>query len=385
MRWLSDFEARKARVAVELARKAIADTPDRPGAWLALGRALISLGEFQDAAARLREAIATLPPSDELLILLVHALFAQDLFEEAVPHAEAALAMDPSDARARRLYFDVLTSSKCWDRTGLDAADVAAFSPFNTRLMEMRTKSLGPLSTVEMCDALLAANPAHTNARYLKALNLAKLGRAAEARELIALDRLIEICDLPVPRSYDDERSFRDALMREIHANPTLASDPRGKATRDGLQTKRLRQPEAIAVEDLLDLIRQAVDAYERRLVASGDEFARGRPAKARLNAWAVVYGRDGRQISHRHPGGWLSGVYYVAAPRLGGENAYRGRLLVGALDPKEHGVDPPWGTREIEPVPGRLVMFPSYVPHATEATGIDGARISVAFDVVPF
>ncbi|MEJ0041812.1 MAG: putative 2OG-Fe(II) oxygenase [Rhizomicrobium sp.] len=41
-------------------------------------------------------------------------------------------------------------------------------------------------------------------------------------------------------------------------------------------------------------------------------------------------------------------------------------------------------GTRAIEPVPGRLVLFPSYVSHATELTGIDGARISVAFDVVP-
>jgi hypothetical protein len=44
----------------------------------------------------------------------------------------------------------------------------------------------------------------------------------------------------------------------------------------------------------------------------------------------------------------------------------------------------PPWGVQEIEPVPGRLLLFPSFLPHATEPTGIAGARISVAFDVVP-
>ena len=47
-------------------------------------------------------------------------------------------------------------------------------------------------------------------------------------------------------------------------------------------------------------------------------------------------------------------------------------------------GFEPPWGTLQIEPVPGRLVLFPSCVPHATEASGVDGARISVAFDVLP-
>jgi len=37
-----------------------------------------------------------------------------------------------------------------------------------------------------------------------------------------------------------------------------------------------------------------------------------------------------------------------------------------------------------IEPVPGRLVLFPSYAPHGTEAAGIEGERISIGFDVIP-
>jgi len=104
----------------------------------------------------------------------------------------------------------------------------------------------------------------------------------------------------------------------------------------------------------------------------------------ARLDAWAVVCGKEGRQKAHLHPPGWLSGVYYVTASRPAGANLYRGPLILGALDPHAHGVEPPWGTREIEPVPGRLVLFPSYLPHATQPSGVEGARISVAFDVVP-
>jgi Putative 2OG-Fe(II) oxygenase len=248
----------------------------------------------------------------------------------------------------------------------------------------MQTRSLGPADRLAVCDSHLARDPANTTAKFTKAMTLASLGRGAEARDLISLDRLIEIQTLTPPPGYADDQSFRDALAQEIRANPTLSPDPRLMSTRGGLHTRLLRQEGAVAIESLLTRIRQEVDAYELRLIESGDAFAIGRPQKVRLAAWAVVHGRAGRQKAHRHPNGWLSGSYYVAAPRPDGEDAFRGPLIMGAVDPDDCDVDPPWGTRQIEPVPGRLVLFPSYVPHATEASGVDGARICVAFDVVP-
>ena len=65
---------------------------------------------------------------------------------------------------------------------------------------------------------------------------------------------------------------------------------------------------------------------------------------------------------------------FYVAAPRPSGENAYRGPLVLGVLDSSDQEIKPPWGTLEVEPVPGRLVMFPSYVPHATLPTCVEAA-----------
>jgi uncharacterized protein (TIGR02466 family) len=380
MQWVTELEFKKIKVAVELARKGVALSPDHPGNWLILGRALVALGKFQDAAAHLREAVAILPASAELRLLLVQTLMAQDLLEEALPHAETALVIAPDDALARYLTLELIASSKNGDGARLDMDAVAALSSISPRLMEIQANSLGPVGTLELCDAQLAENPAHTNSKYLKAIALAVLGRTAEARKLMLLDKLIELYELPVPPNYADGQSFRDALAKEIRANPTLTSDPRNKATRDGFQTRRLRQPDALAVEALLDQVKQAVETYVARLEALGDSFVMLHPEKARLDTWAVIYGSEGRQRAHCHPSSWLSGVYYVAAPRLSGEKAYRGPLIMGALD----SIEPPWGTREIEPVPGRLVLFPSYVPHATEPSGIDGARISVAFDVVP-
>jgi hypothetical protein len=56
---------------------------------------------------------------------------------------------------------------------------------------------------------------------------------------------------------------------------------------------------------------------------------------------------------------------------------------MLGTIDPAL-GVEPPWGVCPVEPVPGRLVLFPSYMPHGTEASACPGDRICVAFDVVP-
>lgn len=384
MRWVAELEFKKMRVALQLALKGVASSPDRLGNWLILGRTLFALGEFQEAATHLREAVSILPSSAELRLLLATTLIAQDLFEEALPHAEAALAITPEDVGARRLVVELIASLQHGDRARLDMDGVAEASPTRSDLIEMQGMSLGPMSTLELCDAQLAKNAAHTNAKYLKAIALAVLGRAEEARSLVGLDTLVELCELPTPAGYADQRSFRDALAREIRANPTLASDPRGKATRDGLQTRHLRQADAVAVEALLDQIRKAVEAYVLRLDASGGAFAVGQPEKVQLYAWAVIYGSEGRQRAHHHPGAWLSGVYYVTAPRLRGEHTYRGALIMGALDPEKHSFEPPWGTRKIEPVPGRLVLFPSYISHSTEPSGVDGARISVAFDVIP-
>ena len=133
------------------------------------------------------------------------------------------------------------------------------------------------------CEARLSENPAWTDAKFFKALALAKLGRGEEARAVMSLDRHIAICDLPPPAEYGDGEKFRQALAAEICRNPTLGPDPRGKATRDGRQTRHLRQPDAVAIEALIKQIKCAVQDYERQLAASDAGFAQGRPKVARL------------------------------------------------------------------------------------------------------
>jgi tetratricopeptide (TPR) repeat protein len=381
MHWESELSFEQLHGAVELARHGARLDPTRPGNWLVLSHALAKLGKFEEATDCLRDAVALLPESFELRLRLTEILLDQDVFDEALCHVEQALALAPDEPRARRFHLDLLVLTGAHQK--LDIANLSASLPDSAHLLNFAAKSLGAAGTLEICESILAGRPGHTLATYLKALSLARLGNAEDAcRSISTSNGLIEIRELPAPPSYADGQSFRDVLATEIRQNPTLLPDHKGKAAQQGWQTLLLRRPGAVAVEALLGQIREAVDAYEQRLIDADEGLLLHSPMRARVEPWAMIYGGEGRQASHVHPNGWITGVYYVAAPRTHGANAYKGHLVMGAIGENQT-VTPPWGIREIEPVPGRLVLFPSYVPHLTLPSGVAGDRISIAFDIV--
>ena len=93
--------------------------------------------------------------------------------------------------------------------------------------------------------------------------------------------------------------------------------------------------------------------------------------------SWSVRLGPGGFNVAHTHPLGWISSAFYVALP----DGGVGGALRLGA-PPPELGLDlSPYA--EIEPEPGRLLLFPSTMWH--ETTPIEGGeRLNIAFDIVP-
>jgi Putative 2OG-Fe(II) oxygenase len=210
---------------------------------------------------------------------------------------------------------------------------------------------------------------------------LVRLGRSAEARDILAIDRFLHVEDLPAPPEFPSASAYYATLAEEILRNPTLSIDPRKKAIEGARQTRALVQMGDSALPMLLRQVREAIDRHVARLPAGDHPFLLGNPARATLMPWSMVSRRENTLHSHIHPSGWLRGVTYITAPKIG--DAFLGPLLVGALDPDDP-VPPDWPVREIEPVPGRLVLFPSFVPHATRPTDSEAVRICVAFDVEP-
>jgi len=382
----------KTRVAAmrdfaDLLQVAVRRFPDRPQSWRSLSRTLSRLGRASEAIACADEALSRFPGDIELRATRIAAYIQLGDAESALADARDLWEASPESPVAGQVFLEALAAAGHRDEVAplMRSMSWAVSDPNYSLRVLARTSRLvedRPEELLDHCNAILARSPGHTDATYHKAIALTGLGRNTEARETMGLERYLSISELPVPRGYANGETFWAALAAEIRANPTLVPDPKLKTTRDGLQTLQLRQPDEKAVAALVAQIEIAVADYVAGLAGDGGAFAMAAPEMAEIQSWAVVYGQEGRQKSHCHPGGWLSGVFYAAAPKLPGESAYRGLLKVGMVD-NMHGAEP-WGVHDVEPVPGRLVLFPSYTPHATEPTGIAGARISVAFDVVP-
>ncbi len=385
MEWVPQRDLQAERSFADLGFKAIGLRPDEEKSWLLYARSLMRLGRLEDARETLQNAVLRLPGSLSLRRELVTALQQSGLFEEALSQHRLVLEQAPDDAAGRATLFELQVATKNWAGADALADETARIAPWALGLFDVLARRPDHRALLADCDAALENRPLLADARYFKAVALARLGRLPEAQAVLDPPGLTEISLPSIPEGFGDAESFLSKLSEEIRRNPTLVADPRGKATRGGWQTRELAQPDAPAVHALLERIKQAIDVYAQAIASrSNDVFASARPKKAKLRAWAVLYGGDGFQTVHRHPTGWLSGVYYVSAARPDRENAYRGPLVLGARDSRDLPDGPAWRETEVEPVPGRLVLFPSFIPHATKPTAIDGARISLAFDVIP-
>lgn len=386
MQWVDEAAFAHREKIIELMRQHVARRPDDARGWLSLAEGLRVAGLIDEALARLDDATARFPDNARLRFCQALALQERGDITRTLQALDATLSIAPDHRAARIARCQLLLKSRPKGSAMQVLDGLEGFVGRNLAFARLQLTALfadGALSElVTKCDHEFAPYAGDTTVAYLKAVALAKLGRADEARSVITLERFIDIAMLPVAAGFSGREAFCGQLADEIARNPDFVPDPRGKATREGLLTWHVSNAASPAVGALLAQIKNHVDGYIARLGDGTDHFVQAKPDIAKLAAWGVLTDADGHQKSHLHPSGWLSGVFYVEARRPPGESAYRGPLLLGALDEEE--VDPPWGTREVEPIPGRIVLFPSYLPHATIPPGIAGRRIVVAFDVVP-
>lgn len=169
------------------------------------------------------------------------------------------------------------------------------------------------------------------------------------------------------------------AILRKLHVSKSelLSQSVRGGTQTDGNLFHRI-EPEIIA---LREAVRQAVADHAAQLPRPdpAHPLLGSRPDRiAFTGAWSVRLQAGGSHANHVHPMGWLSSaLYIILPPDLGRDQA--GWLTLGQPQ-AQLGLDVP-PHRLIEPKPGRLALFPSWMWHGTRPFG-EGERLTVAFDV---
>jgi uncharacterized protein (TIGR02466 family) len=327
---------------------------DREGAIANLGEAA-SLGErtAEIELADLERATGDRARAEER-----YRRFVDDPDPELRARALHGLALFEEGERSIDLLRRAARTSSAWE--------------IHAALATARLDADDPLGALRTCDAFLERRPGHAGILAHRAIALAKIDRRALDR-LFDHDRFVRIAPLI------DDRAFLEALAGHVERHPTLVRAPTNHATVSGFHSGELLVAPKGPFARLEPRLGEAIAQYARTLEDDASHpFVTARPARVGLHVWGVVLDEGGHQSAHVHPDAWLSGVLYLRVPPdLDGP---QGALELGG--PDAHAASFP--TRTIDPEPGRLVLFPSYVWHRTVPFSSPGRRISVAFDVVP-
>ena len=105
-------------------------------------------------------------------------------------------------------------------------------------------------------------------------------------------------------------------------------------------------------------------------------------------NMWANINPPGGYNRPHIHPNSHFSGVYYIKAPQNSGEIVFNDpRSAAHMIMPERvKDIKPPphlWREVRVNPLEGRILMFPSWLWHCVEPNGSNDIRISVSFNFI--
>jgi uncharacterized protein (TIGR02466 family) len=98
---------------------------------------------------------------------------------------------------------------------------------------------------------------------------------------------------------------------------------------------------------------------------------------------WANINPPGSYHPTHNHPNNFLSGVYYVAVPSNGSHLAFHDPRPISIMPrPAKAGrvTSNSWVQAT---VPGRMVLFPSWLRHFVPSNEGDSERVSIAFNLM--
>jgi hypothetical protein len=137
----------------------------------------------------------------------------------------------------------------------------------------------------------------------------------------------------------------------------------------------------------LLEKLRGQIDDAVRRYISRQRKddrhpyLARTREQFSFSGSWSSRLRDSGFHVNHLHPGGWISSCYYVdLPPAVDNPTEQQGWIKFGQPS-FDVGLAP---RRVIQPVAGKLVLFPSYMWHGTIPFRDAHPRTTIAFDVLP-
>ena len=164
-----------------------------------------------------------------------------------------------------------------------------------------------------------------------------------------------------------------DLLVSSLKEESSLKWNRADKPTRNGYQTHEiLIDKKTIYSEILENKILLKINEYLKSQLFSKFKYSN---ESLKLSGWGVILKSGGKQKKHIHPRSLISGVLYLRTPKTFNTKTQNkdGNLLFPIGD-----------QLYINPRPGLLILFPSYLPHETIPFYSTEERICIAFNYQP-
>jgi len=170
----------------------------------------------------------------------------------------------------------------------------------------------------------------------------------------------------------DNDKLAQDILEWSRQDKGVKKTNVKGWHSQTDMQTKPQYKP---LVDQLILAMRQVW--YDQHL-----------DREAQLgNMWANINPPGGSNQPHVHPNSLFSGVYYVKSnPQAGRLKIYDPRAGVQIVMPVRKKGQPPkhlWRDANLDPLPGRIIIFPAWLWHCVEPNESNDIRISVSFNFI--
>ena len=401
------------------ARRARARGLDAPELWLVWGRAVTAQGRLTEGEALYAEAIERRPTFDKAVAELAHTVWMRSgerdatmavfdrVFARTGPTPEllmqkAALLDTMGDAVAGYETLQEALAIKDDPIVHLPAAQlVVHWDPERALTHAQRALEAqpdNPSHIAALCQVNLALGRADEAAIIAERLwrgqpeNQYAIALLATAWRLMGDERYRRLFDyqalvsrtmIDTPSGWSSLESYLADLREALKPLHSFRGHMAGQSARHGSQTQQdLTRSADPVIRAFFKAIDEPIRRHIRALGQGGDVLRRRITKAYDFNGiWSIRLQPIGFHIDHIHTRGWLSSACHIELPAAV-EREPEGWLRFGQPGiPTSPTLAPEFC---VKPVPGQLVLFPSYMWHGTVPFSGDEERLSIAFDVVP-
>lgn len=381
---LSRFEEAETEL-----RKVVRDMPEHATAHANLMELVWMRTGDADAALRaIERSLRARPGLSALRVNKARLLLSARRAQEALVALDAGLALAPSEpvllraAATVALEFDGARSLEYVQRLLAVAPDdrVGRVALGNALLATGRADA-----ALAAADALYPATPTDGRIVALQADALRMLGDPSR-RGLMDYQALVCAQFIDVPQGWSCLDDYLAELVDALRGLHTLNAHPIGNSLRNGSQVEL--DPER-SPHPAIHAFPQAIDGPIKRFMAA---LGRGQDPLRKRNTgaysvsgiWSVRLRPHGFHANHHHPLGWISSACYLHLPPAVAARGGEGWLRFGEpAFPTQPPLPPEYF---LQPAPGLLALFPSYMWHGTVPfSGCENdSRLTIAFDLLP-